>query len=79
LVGANQPTPHGNVEIEYQALTSLHVAATASVNFFTNPHATLCGDINNCALKQAGCANAYTTGNLVINAVTGEVTIKKKC
>jgi hypothetical protein len=38
----------------------------------------LCGDINSCSLKTAaGCAAPYTIGNLAIDAVTGEVTIKK--
>jgi len=62
----------------------MHVAATSSAIFFTNPHnlkadgtTTLCGLINNCVLKQAGCVNAYTLGNAVIDAVTGEVTMKK--
>ena len=50
LVGANQATPHADVSIEYLDATSLHVAATASINFFTNPHATLCGAINSCSL-----------------------------
>jgi len=58
-------------------LTSLHVAATASINFFTNPHATLCGAITQCELKAAGCTDAYTAANLVIDASTGEVTAKK--
>jgi len=58
-------------------LTSLHVAATASINFFTNPHATLCGAITACELKAAGCTDAYTAANLVIDASTGEVTAKK--
>ena len=42
-----------------------------------NPHATLCGDINSCSLKQSGCSTAYSDTNLAINAVTGEVTAKK--
>jgi hypothetical protein len=37
----------------------------------------LCGDINSCSLKVAGCGSAYSTGNLVIDATTGEVTAKK--
>jgi hypothetical protein len=52
------------------------VAATASIAFFTNPHATLCGDINSCHLKVAGCGSDYTNGHLTINEVTGEVTAK---
>ena len=56
--------------------TALHVAATTSIAFFTNPHATLCGAINSCSLKQAGCSTAYSDTNLAINAVTGEVTAK---
>jgi hypothetical protein len=62
----------------------MHVAAANSAVFFTNPFnikatdgTTLCGLINNCVLKQAGCVNAYTIGNAVINQVTGEVTMKK--
>jgi hypothetical protein len=53
------------------------MAATASIAFFTNPHATLCGDINSCSLKEEGCGSAYSAGNLVIDATTGEVTAKK--
>jgi hypothetical protein len=53
------------------------VAATASIAFFTNPHATLCGDINSCHLKAAGCSDDYALGHLTINEVTGEVTAKK--
>jgi hypothetical protein len=59
------------------------VAATSSAIFFMNPHnekatgGTLCGLINNCVLKQAGCVNDYTLGNVIIDAVTGEVTMKK--
>ena len=76
--GANQATPHADVIIEFQDVTSLHVAATSSIMFFTNPHATLCGAINSCSLKTSGgCAAAYATGNLVIDATTGEVTAKK--
>jgi hypothetical protein len=52
------------------------VAATASNAFFTNPHATLCGNINSCSLKEEGCGSAYSAGNLVIDATTGEVTAK---
>ena len=62
----------------------MHVAATNSAIFFMNPHnfkadgsTTLCGLINACSLKQAGCVNDYTLGNAVIDAVTGEVTMKK--
>jgi hypothetical protein len=77
LVGQVQSPVHAPVTIEYTDATTLHVAATASVQFFTNPHATLCGAINSCKLKQQGCGADYTIGNLVINAVTGEVTIKK--
>jgi hypothetical protein len=53
------------------------VAATASIAFFTNPHATLCGDINSCSLKEEGCGSAYSVGNLEIDAITGEVKAKK--
>ena len=46
--------------------------------FFTNPHATLCGAITSCELLIAGCTSgAYTTGNLEIDASTGEVKAKK--
>jgi hypothetical protein len=38
---------------------------------------TLCGLINNCVLKQAGCVNDYTLGNVIIDATTGEVTQKQ--
>jgi hypothetical protein len=65
------------VVIEFQHDTTLHVAATASIMFFTNPHATLCGLINTCTLHVAGCASPYALDNLVINADTGEVTAKK--
>jgi hypothetical protein len=53
------------------------VAATASIAFFTNPHATLCGDINSCHLKAAGCSDDYALGHLIINEATGEVTAMK--
>jgi len=61
----------------------MHVVATSSAIFFTNPHnskadgSVLCGLINDCSLKVAGCASAYTLGNVVIDAVTGEVTAKQ--
>jgi len=68
---------HGNVEIAYQDLSSLHVAATTHIVFFMNPHATLCGAITACSLKVAGCGSNYVGTNLVIDATTGEVTAKK--
>ena len=77
LTGANQASAHANVVIEYVDSATLHVAATTSIVFFTNPHATLCGDINSCSLKVQGCGSAYTAANLVIDATTGEVTAKK--
>jgi len=61
----------------------MHVVATSSAIFFTNPHnlkadgSVLCGLINDCSLKVAGCASAYTLGNVVIDATTGEVTAKQ--
>jgi hypothetical protein len=85
LTGALQTVVHPAVSIEYRdGDTTLHVAAANSAVFFTNPHnfkadgtTTLCGLINNCVLKQAGCVNAYTLGNAVIDATTGEVKLKK--
>jgi len=60
------------------------VAAASSAVFFMNPHefrtdgsTNLCGAINNCVLKQDGCVNDYTLGNVIIDATTGAVTQKQ--
>jgi hypothetical protein len=55
----------------------MHVAATDSSMFFTNYHSYLCGAINSCTLKNVGCGTAYTAGNLVIDATSGEITTKQ--
>jgi hypothetical protein len=65
------------VSIEYAADSTLQIVATTSAIFFTNPHVTLCGAINSCSLKLAGCSGDYTNANLAINAVSGEITAKK--
>jgi hypothetical protein len=39
--------------------------------------AVLCGDINSCSIKAAGCTDAYTNANIVIDAVTGKIDAKK--
>jgi hypothetical protein len=84
LVGANQAITHPDVSIEYTTDDSLDVAATTSAVFFTNPYRyyastanVLCGAINLCSIKAAGCITAYTNPHLIINAVTGEVTAMK--
>ena len=84
LTGALQGTVHPAVEIEYRdGVTALHTAAANSAVFFTNPFekkadttTDLCGLINNCVLKLAGCSSAYTAANAVIDATTGQVTLK---
>ena len=61
----------------------MHVVATSSAIFFTNTHnlktdgTTLCGLINSCSLKVAGCQSDYTEGNVEIDATTGAVTAKQ--
>ena len=42
LVNATQANRHADVVIEYLNVTSDHVAATASIDFFTNDHVAFC-------------------------------------
>jgi hypothetical protein len=77
LDGANQAITHQDVTIEFSTDANPQTVATTSAVFFTNPHVTLCGAINSCSLKLAGCSDPYTNANLVINTVTGTITAKK--
>jgi hypothetical protein len=80
LDGANQETNHPDVSIEYSSDSTPHIAATAHIVFFTNPHEYLCGPIE-CSLKTADCGADYAPDssdpNLWIDKDTGEVTARK--
>ena len=78
MTGEVQSSPLADQTIAYDASSTLVTKATGFADFFTNTHSALCGAITACSLKTpAGCAAAYATGNLAIDATTGAITGKQ--
>jgi len=63
--------------IAYSSSSTKTTVAASSASFFDNTHLADCGAITSCALYASGCSTAYTTGNLVIDSTTGEITAKQ--
>jgi hypothetical protein len=63
--------------IAYSSSSTLDVVAALSSNFFTNADSATCGALASCEIKASGCTNAYSAGNLVINASTGKLEAKQ--
>jgi hypothetical protein len=63
--------PSSPIILEYDASSTRLIYEHSAFSFFRNEHTTLCGPINSCALKEAGCGSDYAGTNLALDATTG--------